>query len=184
MNDEYLWQKTGDDPEIRKLENALAEFRYRDCDPPVLPVALTQPAIRRWRFPFAFAATGFAAVVIAAGAWFQASNIRHDNEIVFIYHPADAAPGQVEPVPATQPPPAPLKEQFQKTRGLVRASVTKTPKRANPKNGRTAVLTKEERYAYERLLLALSISSSKINIVRNTINGVDEKPVTPNSHNR
>jgi hypothetical protein len=46
------------------------------------------------------------------------------------------------------------------------------------------VLTKEEREAYEQVLLALSISSSKINIVRDTINGVDQKDIRPEVNNR
>ena len=37
MNEDYLWDKTGEDPEIEKLENALQVFRYKETAPPALP---------------------------------------------------------------------------------------------------------------------------------------------------
>ena len=37
MKEDYLWDKTGSDPEIEKLENALKAFRYQETAPPELP---------------------------------------------------------------------------------------------------------------------------------------------------
>ena len=34
MKEDYLWDKTGRDPEIEKLENALLAFRCRPADAP------------------------------------------------------------------------------------------------------------------------------------------------------
>lgn len=41
MKEDYLWDKTGvADPEIERLENALAVFRYQEAEPPALPAKI------------------------------------------------------------------------------------------------------------------------------------------------
>ena len=41
-------------------------------------------------------------------------------------------------------------------------------------NAMRPALTEEEKYAYGQLMLALSITGSKLKIVKDTINGVEE----------
>src|SRR5688500_13079236 len=63
MKEEYLWDKTGEDEEIRKLEETLAVFRHQPGEAPRLRFEF-QPApiaINKWktfslRFAFAFSA--------------------------------------------------------------------------------------------------------------------------------
>ena len=177
MNDEYLWQKTGEDPETRRLEDALAVFRYREDDPPAVPIATKPPRTRRWRFALAFAVPAFAAAAVAAVMWLPITDRSDDYEVTFIYYPEP----QILEQPAVNPPPVirpsePAKQPVR--RGEVQPTVASLRHRAvtrlHPQRTGTVALTEEERYAYHQLMLALSISSSKLNIVRNTINGVEQ----------
>src|SRR5215211_2677652 len=76
MKDDYLWDKTGEDAEIRGLENALQAFRFQENAPPELPQKVftveRESGRKFFRFGFAFAA--FAGVVIVCSVvWFQLS---------------------------------------------------------------------------------------------------------------
>src|SRR4028118_1783973 len=76
MKQDYLWDKTGADPEIENLENALAVFRYKETAPPALPAKIIpfkkESPRRSFRFAYAVAAcTAF--VMIGLGVWFQFS---------------------------------------------------------------------------------------------------------------
>lgn len=201
MNEEYLWQKTGEDPEIARLEKALSVYRYRETDPPAPPVTIVHENGRRWRFRIAFATAAFASMVVAALVWFQVAN-RSDDDVTFIYHPPIESTGQ-QPVdtkdpatqlePETQLEPQPVRPEKQpvrrgrpevQTASLVAPAPKRHVARTHPPKAGTAALTKEERYAYQQLMLALSISSSKFNIVRDTINGVEEPESAPKQNNR
>jgi hypothetical protein len=188
MNDEYLWQKTGDDDQITRLEEALAVFRYRESDPPAVTVLVGRSWIRRWRLPYAVAVASFAALLFVAGIWFNLPG-RGDDDVTFIYHPSttqNEVPAEIQlPAPKQELQP-PAVSPVRRTNHQIQSTTVSTPRRAvtrTPKT-RTVVLTKEEREAYEQVLLALSISSSKINIVRDTINGVDQKDIRPEVNNR
>jgi hypothetical protein len=45
-------------------------------------------------------------------------------------------------------------------------------------------LTQEERYAYHQLMLALSISSSKLKVVQDAINGVESNETSTKQNDR
>ena len=186
MNDEYLWQKTGDDAEIRRLEEMLAVFRYRETAPPAIAVPVGRSWIRPWRFPFAVTAAGFAGLLLVAGVWLNFPG-QSGSDVTFIYHPStsqDPVPTEIKvPAPPEQSePPSPAG----RTRREIEPTTVSVPRRAatRSRKTRTVVLTRQEREAYEQVLLALSISSSKINIVRDTINGVDQKDNAPEVNNR
>ena len=55
-----------------------------------------------------------------------------------------------------------------------------TPKKAKRKKPEAKVelseLTAEERYAYDQLMKALAITSSNLRIVKDKVNGLDQKP--------
>ena len=187
MNDEYLWQKTGDDRETMELENALAVFRYSEDDPPVVPIATEERAPRRWKFALAFAVPAFAAAVLAIVMWLTIGNGVDDSDVTFVYHPEPVIVEKPAPPAApveqpSQPPKQPVRRvEVQPTIASVRRrSVAKT----HPEKATTVALTEDERYAYQQLMLALSISSSKLKIVQDAVNGVEDKDSPTKQNNR
>ena len=183
MNEEYLWQKTGVDPEIEKLEQKLAVFRYRETllSVPVVETAIETARVPRWRISlaFAFAASVIAAVLIAI-VFLRVAD-KSEDAIVFVASP------DVEissPVPTTtdemKAAPAPVEKiipQFAHTKRSTiirtRPAVDRRPKAEGPRPNSIASLSEEEKYAYRQLMLALSISSSKLKIVEDSIKGTE-----------
>jgi hypothetical protein len=186
MNNEYLWEKTGEDPEIAKLENALATFRYRENAPPAPAVAAVERNSFRSRLAIAFAAPAFAAFAIAAGLWFRYD----ETEIIFIHQPPAQEtfekPSEIR-TPAVQPATQPKQPVDRRRHGAQFAS-TRTPRRSQEKvhsrKPATVALTQEERYAYHQLMLALSISSSKLKVVQDAINGVESNETSTKQNDR
>jgi len=183
MNDEYLWNKTGHDPEIEKLEKALVAFRYREdtLHATVPQIEMPQERPRRFRFSFAFAFASVAIVAALAFVWLRTSNINSGsgtpNEMVFVQQSADVP----DTNPVAEPPLPPVRnpDRLDRPAGNRRRTITPTnaalhhrPKTKDlaPKDG-VAALTAEERFAYRQLMLALSITSSKLKIVQDTIDG-------------
>ena len=187
MNEEYLWQKTGEDAETMELENALAAFRYREDDPPVVPVATEERAPRRWKFALAFAVPAFATAVLAVAIWLPIGNGVDDSDVTFVYDPEPAIVEQPAPNPLpvaqpSQPPKQPVR------RGEVQPTIASVRRRSiaksHPAKTSTVALTDDERYAYQQLMLALSISSSKLKIVQDAVNGVEDKDSPTKQNNR
>lgn len=185
MKDEYLWQKTGEDPEIARLEKALAVFRYREDAPPALTVE-EELRPRRWRFAFAIAS--FAAIAIVVIVSMQMSRTAEDD-IVFVNESTVATPPPVQspvtPIRNTGDTAAP-KRQSRRDILPTTAALTRRPKPKTPRpEARLAALTEEERYAYGQLMLALSISSEKLKVVQDAINGAEpNKDSSPRHNNR
>lgn len=177
MNDNYLWEKTGEDHEIAKIEEALAVFRYRDGPPPALTINdVVVP--RRWKL--VFAAGAVASLVIAAFVWLQVSNrVGSNDELVFIHDPTNI-PVAVPVVEPAKPSPAnpgdAAKPQRNRDNGVAftTAALTRKPRsKVQRSKDKIEKLTAEERYAYQQLMLALSISSSKLRIVKDAVNGIE-----------
>ena len=185
MNEDYLWDKTGEDPEIEKLENALAVFRYKEIAPPampakVLPFTTTKKETPRSFFRFAYAAAAcIAFAAVALGVWFQVSN----NKIEVAKAPAETVAPQIENK-ITDDAPAPVSdESFDETpKQIAKRKLVKIKKpvyqiRAARRNveakSQPVELTKEEKYAYEQLMLALSITGSKLRLVTDKIEGTE-----------
>jgi hypothetical protein len=188
MNDEYLWNKTGDDPEIRNLEESLAVFRHLCDTAPALPTPIVEMNVSRpsWTLWLRFAFAASAAVVLAASVWMWGVQERDISEIRTI---ETATPVDTRPVAVL---PTTTEKQEDDTAALDERKVDKVSFRSSNKPGGIATrrpkhrvqktvtgtasnaLTKEEKYAYDRLMLALSITSSKLKIVRDTIEGNDD----------
>ncbi len=193
MKEDYLWDKTGKDPEIERLEIALQAFRYRETAPPALPAKVLpfkeKPA--RKIFPFAIAAAAcMAFVAISLGVWFQifsnqfevktelAKSEKSQNEAAF---------STTETVIKTGNPEVKVIEKPKQTGERRVKKINKITFVKNPqKESRTqiikaqkpsGVLTKKEQYAYNQLMLALSITSSKLKLVKDKVEGTDEKTV-------
>jgi|CXWL01.1.fsa_nt_gi hypothetical protein len=181
MKDEYLWDKSGSDAEIEGLENTLSRFRYAAIDPPELPatniIKFAKTPQRRW-FAYFFAAAGCLTLVMLVGVWLRSgetgNNVTSTVAIVAPVVNRDMTPKSKVPVSklANEPKPA-------------LTTLTSTPKsfrsraiRAKPRLQRQQmplVLTAEEKYAYGQLMLALSITGSKLRMVREMVDGSDDK---------
>ena len=198
MNDEYLWQKTGSDPDIEKLEHKLAVFRHHEAplNFPVAEKTVEITAIPRWRISLAFA---FAASVIAAvlgGAILIGSVNNEEAETVFVASPeletlsppppaADEKKATPAPAPAAAPKVVPQFAQSKHDPIIIRTNgaLDRRPKTKESKPA-TVALTEEEKYAYRQLMLALSISSSKLKLVQDTINGNEKIESTSSTNQR
>jgi hypothetical protein len=183
MKQDYLWDKTGADPEIENLENALAAFRYKEIAPPALPAKIIpfkkESPRRSFRFAYAIAAcTAF--LMIGLGVWFQiSSNETATQESIaqtiqpqiheaipdaaIVEHKAPIV-NNAETSPKTTVESARRISALKSARKnkIIPAVVRPTEKRAKniePKKS-DVQLTKEEQYAYDQLMLALSITSS------------------------
>ena len=72
MNENYLWDKTGDDAEIEQLENALQAFRYQET---AAPAILAKNIPFKTKSNFSFFSLRFAVAmcailaIIGAGIW-------------------------------------------------------------------------------------------------------------------
>jgi hypothetical protein len=193
MTEDYLWDKTGEDAEIQGLENALKAFRFQEDAPPEIPqkvfTAEKRTPRRFFQFGFAFAAFA-AAVVVLSVVWFQVSGskIQVGETIAETVPPnsdARMVDEQIINAPAVPPPAVvktagnapPVRGRVIKVRrksvpiisankAILRETKTKEP---------AETLTAEERYAFNQLMLALSITGSQLRIVQDKINGIEDR---------
>ena len=182
MNEDYLWDRTGSDAGIETLENALHVFSYKPM-PPELPakvLTLTEKP-RRSFFKLGFAmAFASAIVVVLSAAWFLIPNrnIAVDTDSVkvivpqddVVVRPVDTPPTSINISPEQEAPHA-IREIHTRIRPaphLPQTTVVKIKNKQPP-----VKLTDEEKYAYGQLMLALSITGSKLKIVRDTIAGTE-----------
>ncbi len=184
MKEDYLWNKTGEDAEIERLENVLMTFRYQETAIPELPAKVFEIEKEKPRrfFQIGFAFAAFASfVVILFAIWFQVSSskipvIEIVNETK-INDKIDIKKPEVLPVKTVQNPKYLSKSNVIKMRQnaapIIRAN--KTIGRNIKAKAPTETLTAEEKYAYDQLMLALSITGSKLKIVKDKVQGIEEK---------
>ena len=191
MKEDYLWDKTGEDAEIQSLENALKAFRFQESAPPALPQKVftieKRPPRRFFRLGFAFAAFA-AALVVFSVAWLQIGGDKNSlAEIVVKNDPlnrvakvaGDSFPDIQELVPAVdrENPPPVLKPKVVRIRqktapvGRPAKTVARRPKTKEP----SETLTAEEKYAYQQLMLALSITGTQLKIVKDKVQGIENQ---------
>lgn len=193
MKEDYLWDKTGKDPEIERLEIALQTFRYRETAPPAIAAKILpfkEKSAQRI-FPFAIAAAAcIAFAVISLGVWFQilsnktevkkelAKTAEPQNNALFstaetVINTDDLKIKAIE---------KPKLNEERRVKKINKITFVKSPqkhlKTQNIKARKAnIVLTKEEQYAYNQLMLALSITSSKLKLVKDKVEGTNEKTV-------
>ena len=192
MKEDYLWDKTGaPDPEIERLENALAVFRYQKTDAPALPAKIIpfERKTPRNFFRLAFACGACAAIaVICFGVWLQSSSNKIEiakDSMETIAPPVNRKAANEIP---TKTPDNSFagKAEFPKSTG--EPKIIKVKKIVQPTERQNKIiarkvegkkseikLTKEEKYAYDQLMLALSITSSKFKLVKDKVSGVEEE---------
>jgi hypothetical protein len=192
MKEDYLWDKTGEDAEIQGLENALKAFRYRETAPPALPqkvFTLDKAKPRKFFQTFGFGFAALAAVVaVFSVVWFQIAGsqipvgetVAEKSEPRIENPPAEekfaAAPRLTPVVKPENPPPSARRGDIKirqrsapiirPEKAVLRNTVSKEP---------AETLTAEEKYAYDQLMLALSITGSKLRIVQDKIKGIEEQ---------
>ena len=191
MKEDYLWDKTGQDIEIERLENALQVFRYQETAPPAPPAKIIPfEKKNRWNFfRLSFALAGFAALMIVClGVWLQYS----PKKIEVAKDSAETVAPQIDKkfsdeilvkkqddliVEKVETPKQSVKRNIVKIRKIVPTNVRQNNLIArNVEAKKPAVkLTKEEKFAYDQLMLALSITSSKLKIVKDKIDGIEEQ---------
>ena len=214
---DYLWDKTGSDPEIERLEQALMMFRSKETAPPALPAKVLPfpekipgkiaEKTPRFRFSFAFAFAACAAIVLITFAvFFQLSNSKTAMSV-------DSAK-TVEPETNSETKndsintnranvssieKAEIPKQVEAPKQITKQIVQETAKQnvvkkhenilAKSRPNKTiaenaavktpaVTLTAEEQNAYDQLMLALSITSSKLNIVKDKIERAEEQNAT------
>ncbi len=194
MKEDYLWDKIGEDAEIERLENALRVFRYRETAPPALP-AKTLPfkaktSRRMFRFALAFAACA-AMVIVCLGVWLQFSSSKIEvannsaetelpkiaKEILVDNSVKKQSDMIIEKVERVEIPKQSAERKIVRIQKVVPSIVRRNlliARKAEVKKP-SVILSKEEKYAYGQLMLALSITSSELKLVRNKIDGVEKK---------
>jgi hypothetical protein len=161
MNEDYLWDKTGEpDPEIQQLEEILGTLRYQ---PRPLELPDDLPAPRRWNyFPVLAIAASLLLALLAAGIWLQTRTRRESLPRQATNVPAPAVPESPE-TPGTETPkePSAVKEP-----DVPERRVAVDNKRRNRSSA--SLLTKREREealeAKEQVMLALRLASEKLNL--------------------
>lgn len=207
MKEDYLWDKTGGDPEIERLENALRAFSYKETAPPMLPSLSAkvlpfkkEPARRI--FPLVCAAAAcLAFLAVGLGILLpafmsettnqeSAKTIESAKPVVSINNSnvekspdADVKNPEVSIAGKTENSKQFAKSKFVKARKNIQPNIQPVVYRKEAKVEQVKAvkaeirLTAEERYAYDQLMLALSVTSSKLKLVKNKVEGVEEKPL-------
>jgi hypothetical protein len=188
MKNDYLWDKTESDADIERLENLLSDLRYQPTSPPALEQKqLVFEPRRAWfglSLPRVFAAA--IAGLLLVGIWFLIPRSESGKSVASISTAPDSRPAvetdtkvlartpettEEKDLPVMEPKPVKtvyLPEAKTTRRAIpAKASATKRSKRIE-------ALTSEEKYAYDQLKLALSITGSQLKAVSDTINRTED----------
>jgi nucleoid-associated protein YgaU len=141
MNDDYLWNKSGEpDPQIQQLEEILGTLRYQPKPLP-LPDELSTSRRRNY-FPWLAIAATLVIMLLAGGLWLRIRNQEASIPSVAFAQPATPIPGP--PLSAVTSAPAP--------RRTTKPRVTKYDRQ-------------EALAAKQQLMFALRLASEKLNAV-------------------
>ena len=157
MNDDYLWDKTGEpDPQVQQLEEILGSLRYQP-KPLQIPEELPLPQ-RRTYFPWLAIAAGVLLAILAGGIWLSTRSRGEAPQ-----QQAESAP----PVPVKEVTPSPASTATPELKPEPREEVVVVHKR-RPMSS-TPVLSKREReealMAKEQVMLALRLTTEKLSLV-------------------
>ena len=180
MNDNYLWDRTGEaDAEVQRLEELLGTLRYQP-QPLQIPSSIRIGGKRNY-FPLAIAAA-LALLLLAAGIWIRLRTAQSTvpveatrNTRIEPVAPPTAPPIAPAPVAATKPPSTPnLVRQPQR---IAVATIHKPrARREEPQ------LTPEELAQKEQLISALRLVSVKLNLAQRKSQGLPQTNIIRNQH--
>jgi hypothetical protein len=194
MSDEYLFEKQGTDAEIEKFEELLSAYRLSPVVPKLARAkgGKTSGSVFNW-FKLSYAVAFASLLIVCAGAVLSIRYVYQVNREVTAARPVDTpeidrmvltsanseqaaidnSPSVAVRVPTVPSAKAPSRVKTiprSHQRSLVAKTIEKTPR-----------LTKEEQYAYDQLKVALWITGSKLRVVQDTIDRVDDhRPATAN----
>lgn len=171
MNEEYLWNRQGDDDDITRLEEILSAFKYVPTAAPTIQTSRGRGWL--WR---AIPISGAAVLAIAVIVW--SIGIRRPQSVAVSEAPQVVAVVEKMPVvtkgeavttnPMTADKPRMLRAVYN-PRGAV-APTLKQSSRSTP-----VTFTAEEKQAYQQVLLALYITGSQLKSVNDAIDGIEKK---------
>lgn len=179
MNEDYLWNRTGTDAGIEDLERKLAPFRLKAKEAPRAAPAAEPRSRPRFGFRLAFAGLSFATVLVAAFLFLVGGGALSDPGSLSVK--VDSAPSEVSAVEIPQAPSVSAIPGTSKRSANSRAvgrRISRTaepepvlPKAEAPAEDQMAMLTREEREAYDQLILALSVTTSSLKLVQAKADG-------------
>lgn len=197
MKNDYLWDKTGKDSEIEKLENALLIFRSNEINAPEIPNDAFSLKIETPQKVFPFfralaAGFAFASMLIVFGfVYFNSENETVKNQKTKFSIQTEVPKNQtttdfiepkqtnIEKASIKVDPKNNVENQKSKIENQkfkVQRLAYKTKSKASKVQKTEVVkLTEEEKEAYDKLMLALSITSSKLKIVKDKVQNLDEQ---------
>ena len=184
MKNDYLWDKSGDDPEIALLERSLHSFRYQAGPAPRITVEREKTAPNSFfSFPpmlrLAFAGTSLLVVaLIALGIWSQFAPKRlilaRGIDAKTFSPIAPTLPSRLKGKPVDDSVPV----NFEKPTIFAPiprvTNISYRPKVNKAETKKSVRLTKEERDAFNQLMLALAITGSKLKEIQDKVNGLGE----------
>ena len=152
MNDDYLWDKTGQpDPQIQQLEEILGSLRYQP-KPLALPDDLVVPQRRNY-IPLLAIAASLLLALLAGGIWLR---VRSRNEV-----PPQQA--RVEsPTPTPKPDVTPV---LPERKSAANPPLQATNRIHRRRSASSAANLEEALMAKEQLMLALRVTTQKLQLV-------------------
>jgi len=160
MNEDYLWNKTGEpDEEVKELEEILGVLRFQPREL-VLPEDLSVPSRRNYYPQLAIAAT-VALALLAAGLWFSFNSTNSPaSEVMANSNSNRESSPVIAPKKTEEPKLAGNKDELQPTPGKKR----RRHLAVNPELAAKRQQEREEALAAkEQLLIALRLASEKLN---------------------
>ena len=152
MNDDYLWDKTGQpDPQIQQLEEILGALRY-EPKPLVIKDEVRVPRRRNY-FPLLAIAASILLAILAGGIWLR---VRSRNEV-----PKQQANIET-PTPAPKPDVIPV---LPENKSALHPPLQATNRIHRRRSAASAVNRQEALIAKEQLMLALRIATEKLSLV-------------------
>ena len=187
MSDEYLFDKQGTDGEIERLEKMLSAYRLEPNVPKLPNLAPGETSNRRFgwfRLGYAFAFASLV-VVLAAGVitiQFPGGPNKEVTSISPVEIPEIErpfiAPSATDRAAINGPAVngnSAVDMKKAKKPVLIVLRRFRRPTANNLIAAKTPRLTKEEKYAYDQLKVALWITGSKLKVVQDTIDRVDDQ---------
>ena len=172
MNDNYLWDKSGEsDEEMQQLESLLSEFRYQPR-PLVLPEARPEaiPQVQSKAMIYSFAAVRYGAIAaialltIGIGIWLSvrpATNTPEEARTIATLTPTITPQPPIPPTPQVVAP-VPLPQMVKQLHASApKAHFAKHVTKRAPRKS----LQQEGEEAREKVLYALQITSEKLNLI-------------------
>jgi len=153
MNDDYLWDKTGQpDPQIQQLEEILGTLRYQP-KPLEMPQDLSAPR-RRSHFPLLAIAASLLLALLAGGIWLRVRSHAPIPDQARIETPP---PKVDEKIPAPEPP---------RNKSAVNPPVVVVATTKHRNKSASSASREEALMAKQQLMLALRLTSEKLSLVQ------------------